>query len=106
MKEDLIKRQDIIHSLNTMDRYVSEKLVLCDTDEAFPQNEVFIVDDVYETIEKLPAAAPISKGHWRKMPMACYGGGTITEYQCSVCEENQIAMSSFCPCCGADMRRV
>ena len=53
VKEDLIRRRDIIHSLNTIDRYVSEKLVLCDTDETFPQNEVFIVDDVYEAIEEL-----------------------------------------------------
>lgn len=104
MKEGLVKRQDIIHSLNTIDRYVSEKLVLCDTNETFSQNEVFIVDDIYEAIEKLSIVAPIPKGHWRKIPMACYGGGTITEYQCSVCEENQITTSNFCPCCGADMR--
>lgn len=104
MKGDLIKRRDLIHSLNTMNRYVSEKLVLCDTNETFPQNEVFIVDDVYEAVDKLSMVVLIPEGHWRQMPMACHGGGTITEYQCSVCEENQIVMSNFCPCCGADMR--
>lgn len=46
----------IIQKLNEMDRYVSTELRLCDTDKKFPQNEVFIVDDVYEIIEQLPPA--------------------------------------------------
>lgn len=44
------------------------------------------------------------KGKWRKMPMACYGGGTITEYECSVCAEHQIVTSRYCPNCGAYMQ--
>ena len=42
-------------------------------------------------------------GHWRTIPMACYGGGTIREYECSVCEEHQVSESPFCPNCGARM---
>lgn len=55
--EDAVSRNAIIQKLNTMDRYVSEELILCDTDKKFPKNEVFIVDDVYEEIvENLPSA--------------------------------------------------
>lgn len=58
---DVVSRNAIIQKLNTMDRYVSEELRLCDTDKKFPQNEVFIVDDVYEEIvENLPSAQPKS----------------------------------------------
>ena len=61
--EDAVSRNAIIQKLNTMDRYVSEELILCDTDKKFPKNEVFIVDDVYEEIvENLPSAQPES--HW------------------------------------------
>jgi len=56
---DVVSRNAIIQKLNTMDRYVSEELRLCDTDKKFPKNEVFIVDDVYEEIvEQLPSAQP------------------------------------------------
>ena len=51
-------RNTIIQKLNEMDRYVSTELRLCDTDKKFPQNEVFIVDDVYEMIEQLPPVQP------------------------------------------------
>ena len=55
----VVGRNDIVQKLNTMDRYVSTELRLCDTDKKFPQNEVFIVDDVYEEIvEKLPSIQP------------------------------------------------
>ena len=54
---DCVSRNAVIQKLNTMDRYVSEELRLCDTDKKFPKNEVFIVDDVYEEIvENLPSA--------------------------------------------------
>ena len=57
--EDAVSRNAIIQKLNTMDRYVSEELILCDTDKKYPKNEVFIVDDVYEEIvENLPSAQP------------------------------------------------
>lgn len=41
------------------------------------------------------------RGHWRVTPMACYGGGTLTELECSECEEHQITTSNFCPNCGS-----
>lgn len=44
------------------------------------------------------------RGRWIRVPLACYGGGTVTEYGCSECHETQIAQSDFCPNCGADMR--
>lgn len=56
---DVVSRNAIVQKLNEMDRYVSAELRLCDTDKKFPQNEVFIVDDVYEEIvEHLPSAQP------------------------------------------------
>lgn len=54
----LIDENDIIKMLNTMDRYTSEELTLCDTDKTFPMNEVFIVDDVFEGLDELPSAQP------------------------------------------------
>lgn len=56
---DVVSRNAIVQKLNKMDRYVSTELRLCDTDKKFPQNEVFIVDDVYEEIvEQLPPTQP------------------------------------------------
>lgn len=56
---DVVSRNAIVKKLNEMDRYVSAELRLCDTDKKFPQNEVFIVDDVYEEIvEQLPSVHP------------------------------------------------
>jgi len=57
----------------------------------------------YEVTERQPTIER-KKGKWRKMPMACYGGGTITEYECSVCAEHQIVTSRYCPNCGAYMK--
>ena len=60
---DVVSRNAIVQKLNKMDRYVSTELRLCDTDNKFPQNEVFIVDDVYEEIvEQLPSVQP--EPHW------------------------------------------
>lgn len=57
--KDAVSRNAIVQKLNGMDRYVSTELRLCDTDKKFPQNEVFIVDDVYEEIvEQLPPIQP------------------------------------------------
>lgn len=54
-----MSRNAIIQKLNTMDRYVSDELTLCNTYIKFPKNEVFIVDDVYEEIvEQLPSVQP------------------------------------------------
>ena len=50
-----IKLNDIIKMLNTMDRYKADKLILQDTDKEFPRNEVYVVDDVFEELEKLPS---------------------------------------------------
>ena len=61
---DAVSRNAIIQKLNTMDRYVSAELRLCDTDKIFPQNEVFIVDDVYEeVVEQLPSVQPTLYGY-------------------------------------------
>ena len=57
--EDVVSINAIILKLNTMDRYVSEELRLCDTEKRFPKNEVFIVDDVYEEIvDRFPSVQP------------------------------------------------
>jgi len=63
IEADCISRNAIIKTLNKMDRYVADELTLCDTGRKFPQNEVFIVDDVYEEIaEQLPSVQP--KQRW------------------------------------------
>ena len=54
----LIDINAVIRMLNTLDRYTSTELTLCDTDKTFPKNEVFVVDDVYEGLEQLPSAEP------------------------------------------------
>lgn len=61
---NVVSRNAIVQKLNEMDRYVSTELRLCDTDKKFPQNEVFIVDDVYEEIaEQLPSVQPTLYGY-------------------------------------------
>lgn len=42
-------------------------------------------------------------GEWKEVHVECFGGGTITNYECQVCGEKQIVMSNFCPNCGARM---
>ena len=49
-----VKLNDVIEMLNTMDRYKADKLILQDSDREFPKNEVFVVDDVYESLDQLP----------------------------------------------------
>ncbi len=96
---DVVSRNAIVQKLNKMDRYVSAELRLCDTDKKFPQNEVFIVDDVYEGIvEQLPSAQPErKKGTWTK-DASCPFCGFQPWY------ERDIHTLSFCPNCGSDMR--
>ena len=61
---NVVSRNAIVQKLNEMDRYVSTELRLCDTDKKFPQNEVFIADDVYEEIvERLPSVQPTLYGY-------------------------------------------
>ena len=65
-----------------------------------------IQDSLRKALEHIPAAdvRDNTKGHWRTIPMACYGGGTITEYECSECGEHSLMKTKFCPECGSDMR--
>lgn len=55
-------------------------------------------------IDGLPTIEERKKGKWRRLPMACYGGGTVIEYQCPFCGEQFIMPSNYCQECGADMR--
>lgn len=59
--EDCVSRNAIIKTLNEMDRYIADELTLCNNNNKFPQNEVFIVDDVYEKIEQLLSITPKTK---------------------------------------------
>ena len=65
-----------------------------------------VLETLIEAVRIVPAAdvVEVRHGHFRKIPMACYGGGTITEYECSECGEHQVADSPYCPNCGADTR--
>ena len=51
--------------------------------------------------KKFPADSERKKGHWRPIPMACYGGGTITEYVCSECGERSLLKNQICMNCGS-----
>lgn len=103
--EDAISRQAVIEVLNKMDRYVADELTLCDTERKFPQNEVFIVDDVYEEIvEQLPSVKPTVKvGHW-----IIYDVHGHKACKCSECN-NDVGYpcnDKFCKYCGSKMQEV
>lgn len=96
-----IDENAVIKMLNTMDRYTSEELTLCDTDKTFPKNEVFIVDDVYEGLDELPTIKPVRRGKW--IPMVVSGGRD--SWKCSVCgrrARGKIENLPYCHC-GAKM---
>lgn len=44
------------------------------------------------------------QGEWKKKLEAMYGGSYCYFYMCSVCEEEQLADTNYCPNCGARMR--
>lgn len=97
----LIDENAIIKMLNTMDRYTSEELTLCDTDKTFPKNEVFIVDDVYEGLDELPTIEPErKKGKWILVTDS-NGQHCICDH-CGEWKYHQ--EQKFCGECGADMR--
>ena len=100
--------------LNTMDRYTSEELTLCNTDKTFPKNEVFIVDDVYEGLDELSTIKPDRKvGRWIPLQLSM----AHPPYQCSCCFRNapmvetgslvnrylEALLTPYCPNCGAKM---
>lgn len=103
---DCISRNAIIETLNEMDRYIANELTLCKSNNKFPQNEVFIVDDVYEQIaEELPSVEPERKtGKWIKVVNPDtneWAGG----FKCSECDRDCIQMSmNYCANCGAPMK--
>ena len=83
------------------------------------------IENTYKQIESIPAADVVERelyqralsdvvrlsverpeqkhGEWKTVSVECFGGGTMTEYECSLCKERQIIMSNFCPNCGARM---
>lgn len=86
--------------MRCIDADAFEVVAFEDRDETFADGVQWIL----EKIDAMPTIEPErKKGTWRRMPMACYGGGIITEYECSVCGEHQIITSNYCPDCGARM---
>lgn len=86
--------------LNTLDRYISTELTLCDTEKTFPKNEVFVVDDIYEGLEQLPSAEPRKKGKWidnRDVSWMCSECGKWLDVL-----QGDVDMN-YCPNCGAKM---
>lgn len=102
--DDYVSRNAIIQMFNTADRYVADSLRLCDTDKQFPQNEVFIVDDMYEGLEQLPSAQPERKtGRWINITNE---ESLDEEYKCSLCGWELFLWSkltNYCPNCGCKM---
>ena len=109
--KDAVSRNAIIQTLNNMDRYIANEMILCDTNIKFPQNyvtgqEVFIVDDVYEQIaEQLPSVTPQSKiGHWIATGNYFEGKyGYLDYFRCSCCHKNSLEKGRYCPNCKAKM---
>ena len=94
-----MSRNAIVQKLNAMDRYVSTELRLCDTDKKFPQNEVFIVDDVYEEIvEQLPPVQP--EREVARMVIGKSKGGVTLWSECNKCREPVDPDDNFCRNCG------
>lgn len=101
---DVVSRNAIVQKLNEMDRYVSTELRLCDTDKKFPQNEVFIVDDVYEEIvEQLPSAQPDLSDFCDRLWKAAYERGKAEAQpdiihcgECKFLEYDSIFDGHFC----------
>ena len=100
----LIDINAVIRMLNTLDRYTSTELTLCDTDKTFPKNEVFIVDDVYEGLDGLPLAEPRKKGKWIFIhPLQADDEGA---YICSNCHRGDWDIKptdKYCKFCGMAM---
>lgn len=44
---------EFIRALNNCDRYTAEQITHCLSGNAYPKNEVFVVDDVYEITEQM-----------------------------------------------------
>lgn len=97
---DCISRNAIIKTLNGMDRYIASELTLCESNDKFSQNEVFVVDDVYEQIaEQLPSVEPERKtGKW--IDGKCNRCGTNAPFWAMA---STYYCSEYCPNCGAKM---
>lgn len=58
--DDSVSRKALIKTLNEIDRYIANDMASCESGDIFPMNEVFVVDDVYEEIEKLRPVRPVA----------------------------------------------
>lgn len=94
-----------------MNRYIKADDLIDKLHKQFP-NDRFYNDKYWDSNRVLRAIGDTptadvrenTHGKWIRTPMACYGGGTITEFECSACGEHQIVESNFCPNCGDDKR--
>lgn len=121
---DCISRKAVIRMFNTMDRYKADKLILQDTDQEFPGNEVFIVDDCYEQLDLIDNAPTVplpdfkagykqaiidGKANYSRPQGEWIDTGAMEEYwaeeyQCSICGAKD-HWHNFCPNCGAEMQK-
>lgn len=70
------------------------------TDESCPLHIAAEIDMNIDLMPKVDAV-PVRRGHW--IDRSVIGG--IPKCECSECEAESLIWSSYCPNCGADMRK-
>ena len=85
--------------------YVEKSIIFPAINKAMSENGSLGMADVEDIIDDLPIAdvKPIRRGHW--IEKTGFDGWGDTIYTCSECETTEYIKSSFCPWCGADLRR-
>ena len=95
-KGDLISREALKTELEEVYRHTRN--YLSDEDEA--QNS--LLDNILEDIDNMPTVEPERpQGKWITTRTMIHDGNPY----CTVCDEENIIRSKFCPNCGADMRK-
>ena len=89
-----------------MAEYISREITLDAIRELSQRyNDESLAMFAYDIVTKIPNAdvQPVKRGKW--IEKTEYGGWGDTSYTCSECETTEYIKSSFCPWCGADLRR-
>ena len=104
--KDTISRQAAIDALK------EHRSLYCDnTPETFSKlshvekSRVDELDTAIATLVNLPTIQPEPKeGKWEQVSAQRYFASASYIYRCSVCGENNLRNTKYCPNCGADMR--
>ena len=101
-KESYNKANGRLIYVDDLMKVIDKHTYLADTRD----DTICLDDDISIILDEVPTAETfnVEPARWIKIPVACYGGGTITEYGCPKCDERQVATSNFCPNCGYPMK--